>query len=42
VWRTRFGRVIITNPSGTHDLGTGAFADGLWKLVSSGQWATAA
>jgi hypothetical protein len=35
VWRTRFGRVIITNPAGTHDLGTGAFADALWQLVNT-------
>jgi hypothetical protein len=42
VWRTRFGRVIITNPSGTHDLGTGAFADALWQLVCGTQWVTAA
>ncbi len=31
VWRTRFGRVIITNPAGTHDLGTGTFADTVWQ-----------
>ncbi len=31
VWRTRFGRVIVTNPAGTHDLGTGTFADTVWQ-----------
>jgi hypothetical protein len=34
--------VIITNPSGTHDLGTGAFVDALWHLVSASQFSTAA
>ncbi len=31
VWRTGFGRVIVTNPAGTHDLGTGTFADTVWQ-----------
>jgi hypothetical protein len=42
VWRTRFGRVIITNPSGTHDLGTGAFVDALWRLVDTTEQSDAA
>ena len=42
VWRTRFGRVIINNPSGTHDLGTGPFADSRWRLVSTVDRAEAA
>ncbi|WP_157683389.1 DUF222 domain-containing protein [Microlunatus soli] len=33
VWRTSFGRVIITNPTGTFDLGAGSFPDALWRLV---------
>lgn len=34
VWRTRFGRVIITNPAGTHDLGQGVFADAVWHAAN--------
>ena len=34
VWRTRFGRVIVTNPAGTHDLGTGASADAVWHSAT--------
>jgi hypothetical protein len=41
IWRTRHQRVIITNPAGTHDLGTGAFADTIWN-VSSKELSTAA
>ncbi|SDT18370.1 hypothetical protein SAMN04489812_4476 [Microlunatus soli] len=33
VWRTDYGRVIITNPAGTHDLGTGSFPDTIWEAV---------
>jgi hypothetical protein len=33
VWRTRFGRVIITNPTGTHDLGTDRFAQTVWAAA---------
>jgi hypothetical protein len=33
IWRTRHQRVIITNPAGTHDLGTGEFADTIWKAA---------
>ncbi|SDS79435.1 DUF222 domain-containing protein [Microlunatus soli] len=35
VWRTRFGRVLITNPAGTHDLGGGPFADAVWRAAIS-------
>jgi hypothetical protein len=33
VWRSRFGRVIITNPTGTHDLGTDRFAQTVWAAA---------
>lgn len=33
VWRTRFGRVLIVNPSGTFDLGTGDFAQAVWSAA---------
>jgi hypothetical protein len=42
IWRTRHQRVIITNPAGTHDLGTGEFADTIWKAVSAKNLTTAA
>jgi hypothetical protein len=42
VWRSRFGRVIITNPSGTHDLGTGLFADAVWAQAGRVNAAAAA
>jgi hypothetical protein len=42
VWRTRFGRVIITNPSGTHDLGAGLFADAVWAQAGRVNAAAAA
>lgn len=37
VWRTRFGRVLIVNDSGTHDLGKDSFAQRVWSLASSMQ-----
>lgn len=33
VWRSSFGRVIITNPTGTCDLGARSFFDALWRMV---------
>ncbi len=33
VWRSRFGRVIITNNTGTHDLGTDRFAQTIWAAA---------
>jgi hypothetical protein len=42
VWRTRYGRVIITNQTGTHDLGTGGFADALWRATAQHQLVKAA
>jgi hypothetical protein len=33
VWRSRFGRVIITNPTGNHDLGTDRFAQTVWAAA---------
>jgi hypothetical protein len=33
VWRTRFGRTILTDATGTHDLGTGTAADAVWRLA---------
>jgi len=35
VWRTRFGRVLIVNDSGTHDLGTAGFAERVWALAKT-------
>lgn len=37
VWRTRFGRVLIVNDSGTHDLGKGDFAQRVWALAKTMQ-----
>jgi hypothetical protein len=42
IWRTRHRRVIITNPAGTHDLGTGKFADIIWETVCTKNITTAA
>jgi len=36
VWKSRYGRVLITNESGTHDLGiadTNDFANQIWQLA---------
>jgi hypothetical protein len=33
VWRTKFGRVLITNDTGTHDLGDHDFAQCIWALA---------
>jgi hypothetical protein len=30
VWRTKYGRVLVVNPSGTFDLGAGEFARAVW------------
>lgn len=35
VWRTRFGRVLIVNDSGTHDLGKQDFAQRVWALAET-------
>jgi len=35
VWRTRYGRVLIVNDSGTHDLGNQDFAQQVWKLADT-------
>lgn len=42
LWRTAFGRTLVVDPSGTTDLGTGAFADALWRLGADGRFVTAA
>lgn len=42
VWRTRYKRVILTNPTGTHDLGTGEFADTIWNTARCLNLTTAA
>lgn len=33
LFRTRFGRVLITNPTGTFDLGVGQWAHAVWQLA---------
>ncbi|QGN31823.1 HNH endonuclease signature motif containing protein [Microlunatus sp. Gsoil 973] len=33
VWRTRFGRVLITTSAGTIDLGRGSFGAGVWQAA---------
>jgi len=33
VWKTRHGRILIVNPTGTLDLGTGDFATAVWSAV---------
>lgn len=35
VWHTETGRVIVTNPAGTHDLGTGAWAQQIWRAATT-------
>lgn len=37
VWRTRFGRVLMTNFSGTHDLGVDDFAQSVWAAAVAGE-----
>ncbi|GAB3912399.1 hypothetical protein GCM10011575_37160 [Microlunatus endophyticus] len=38
LWRTVFGRTLVVDPSGTSDLGTGAFADAVWQLGTAGRF----
>ena len=38
LWRTAFGRTLVVDPSGTTDLGTGAFADALWQICATGRF----
>jgi len=33
VWKTRLGRILIVNPTGTFDLGTGEFAQAVWNTT---------
>jgi hypothetical protein len=33
VWRTRHGRILIVNPSGTFDLGTSPYAQAIWAAT---------
>lgn len=33
VWKTRHGRILIVNPTGTFDLGTGDFAQAVWTAT---------
>ncbi|QDP96400.1 hypothetical protein FOE78_11245 [Microlunatus elymi] len=33
VWRTRYGRVLIVNDSGSHDLGNNRFATAVWHAA---------
>lgn len=33
VWKTRHGRILIVNPTGTLDLGTGEFAQAVWSTA---------
>lgn len=42
LWRTAFDRTLVVDPSGTTDLGTGAFADALWQLCADGRFSQAA
>lgn len=35
LWHTETGRLIITNPAGTHDLGTGSWAQQLWTAATT-------
>ncbi|SDT29490.1 hypothetical protein [Microlunatus soli] len=37
IWHTETGRVIITNPAGTHDLGTGPWPQQLWHAATRPQ-----
>lgn len=37
VWRARFGRVLIVNDTGTHDLGKEGFAQRVWSLANTMQ-----
>ncbi|SDT46538.1 hypothetical protein [Microlunatus soli] len=37
IWHTETGRVIITNPAGTHDLGTGPWTQQLWHAATRPQ-----
>lgn len=40
VWRTRFGRVLIVNDAGTHDLGKEEFAQQVWAVAETMQRAS--
>jgi hypothetical protein len=33
IYRDPYGDVYLTNHTGTHDLGDGAFADAVWALA---------
>ncbi len=33
IWRTRFGRTLVTDSAGTHDLGIGEAADTVWRIA---------
>ncbi|QDP97982.1 hypothetical protein FOE78_20605 [Microlunatus elymi] len=37
VWRTRYGRVLIVNDSGSHDLGNNRFATAVWHAAVAAQ-----
>jgi hypothetical protein len=37
VWKTRHGRILIVNPTGTLDLGTGPYAQTIWAATTAVQ-----
>jgi hypothetical protein len=37
VWKTRYGRVLITNDTGTHDLGSNELAQEIWRTAAGMQ-----
>jgi hypothetical protein len=34
VWRTRYGRVVVVNDTGTHDFGDRQLAAAIWGAVA--------